>query len=77
MTSLNNQNNQKLYIVWIDKNIFSGSENMKCLEQLGYEPGKSSNNNFDQETMINIPSNNKDKNLPYITRPFQDIESSI
>ena len=77
MTSLNNQNNQKLYIVWIDKNIFSSSENMKYLEQLGYEPGKNSNNNFDQETMINIPSNNKDKNLPYIPRPFQDIKSSI
>ena len=55
MSSLNNQN-KKLYIVWIDKNIFN-SENKKYLEQLGYlgyEPEKYINNQFDQETMIDI-----------------------
>ena len=78
MSSLNNQN-KKLYIVWIDKNIFN-SENKKYLEQigyLGYKPEKYTNNQFDQETMIDIQINIKDKIFPYITRAFQDIKSSI
>ena len=78
MSSLNNQN-KKLYVAWIDKNIFN-SENKKYLEQigyLGYKPEKYTNNQFDQETMIDIQINIKDKIFPYITRAFQDIKSSI
>ena len=72
--------NKKLYIVWIDKNVFN-SENIKYLEQLGYEPVKSSNNNnnnnFDQETAVNIPNSINDKNFPYIIYPFTNIKASI
>ena len=69
-------NHKELHIIWVDENIFN-TENMLNLRQIGFNINNNIINPYYQQSYMNINAPNNNINIPFITKAFQDIQSSI